>query len=72
MRILIHFFAIGYSLLFAVLYSAHAIYDGNGAYKGYSQTNPSSVTNIYNAQSQPNTTIIAPRQARQAPSVEGW
>ncbi len=39
---------------------------------GYSQTNPSSVTNIYNAQSQPNTTIIAPRQVPQAPSVKGW
>jgi len=32
--------------------SAQAIYDANGQYKGYSQTSPSGVTNIYNAQGQ--------------------
>jgi hypothetical protein len=31
---------------------AQAIYDASGAYKGYSQTSPSGVTNIYNAQGQ--------------------
>ncbi|MBU3634659.1 hypothetical protein ICN35_04260 [Polynucleobacter sp. es-GGE-1] len=31
---------------------AQAIYDANGQYKGYSQTSPSGVTNIYNAQGQ--------------------
>ena len=31
---------------------AQAIYDANGPYKGYSQTSPSGVTNIYNAQGQ--------------------
>lgn len=31
---------------------AQAIYDANGHYKGYSQTSPSGVTNIYNAQGQ--------------------
>jgi hypothetical protein len=83
---------------------AQAIYDANGQYKGYSQTSPSGVTNVYNAQGQntqsfqtdsgqtnfysprgqyqgttttpvtpaPNTTINAPRQAPQAPSVKGW
>jgi hypothetical protein len=30
--------------------SAQAIYDANGQYKGYSQTSPSGVTNVYNAQ----------------------
>jgi len=83
---------------------AQAIYDANGQYKGYSQTSPSGVTNIYNAQGQniqsfqtdngqtnfyspqgqyqgstttpipttPNTTINAPRQAPQVPTVKGW
>ena len=31
---------------------AQAIYDANGAYKGYQQTSPSGVTNTYNAQGQ--------------------
>ena len=31
---------------------AQAIYDANGQYKGYSQTSPSGVTNIYNSQGQ--------------------
>ena len=31
---------------------AQAIYDANGQYKGYSQTSPSGVTNIYNANGQ--------------------
>jgi hypothetical protein len=104
MKLLITCFIYSYSLLFAVLCSAQAIYDSNGAYKGYSQTSPSGVTNVYNAQgqntqsfqtdngqtnfyspqgayqgtstapiqTQPNTTINAPRQVPQAPSVKGW
>ena len=52
MKIFIYFVTAGYSLLFAVLCSAQAIYDANGAYKGYSQTSPSGVTNVYNAQGQ--------------------
>ena len=85
--------------------SAQAIYDAKGQYKGYGQTSPSGVTNLYNAQGQNvgssevdngqtnyysptgayqgtntanpsppqvNTTINAPRQAPQAPSVKGW
>ncbi|MBU3557639.1 hypothetical protein ICN18_08355 [Polynucleobacter sp. Ross1-W9] len=31
---------------------AQAIYDANGQYRGYQQTSPSGVTNIYNAQGQ--------------------
>ena len=31
---------------------AQSIYDANGQYKGYSQTSPSGVTNVYNAQGQ--------------------
>ena len=31
---------------------AQAIYGPNGEYKGYSQTSPSGVTNLYNAQGQ--------------------
>lgn len=31
---------------------AQAIYDANGQYRGYSQTSPSGVTTIYNAQGQ--------------------
>jgi len=31
---------------------AQAIYDANGQYRGYSQTSPSGVTNIYNANGQ--------------------
>ena len=90
--------------MFADLSLSQAIYDANGAYKGYSQTSPSGVTNVYNAQgqntqsfqtdsgqtnfyspqgayqgtstapiqTQPNTTINAPRQVPQAPSVKGW
>jgi len=38
--------------MFANLSWAQAIYDASGAYKGYSQTSPSGVTNIYNAQGQ--------------------
>lgn len=90
--------------IFASLIWAQAIYDANGTYKGYSQTSPSGVTNIYNAQgkntqsfqtdngqtnfyspqgqyqgtttapiqTQPNTTIGAPRQVPQVPSIKGW
>jgi len=39
-------------LLFSLNCSAQAIYDANGQYKGYSQTSPSGVTTIYNAQGQ--------------------
>lgn len=84
--------------------SAQAIYDANGQYRGYSQTSPSGVTNVYNATGQntqsfqtdngqtsfyspqgnyqgtstapitstPNTTINAPRNAPQVPTVKGW
>lgn len=38
--------------MFADLSLSQAIYDASGAYKGYSQTSPSGVTNIYNAQGQ--------------------
>jgi hypothetical protein len=31
---------------------AQAIYDAQGQYKGYSQTSPSGVTNVYNASGQ--------------------
>lgn len=31
---------------------AQAVYDANGQYKGYTQTSPSGVTNVYNAQGQ--------------------
>jgi hypothetical protein len=104
MKTLASFFVFGYSMLFTFVCSAQAIYDANGAYKGYSQTSPSGVTNVYNAQgqntqsfqtdngqtnfyspqgayqgtstapiqTQPNTTINAPRQAPQAPSIKGW
>ena len=40
------------SALFVGPLWAQAIYDASGAYKGYSQTSPSGVTNIYNAQGQ--------------------
>lgn len=39
-------------LLMPSLVFAQAIYDANGQYRGYSQTSPSGVTNIYNAQGQ--------------------
>ena len=83
---------------------SQAIYGPNGEYKGYSQTSPSGVTNIYNAtgqntqsfqtdngqtnfyspqgqyqgtttapiQTTPNTTLNAPRQVPQAPTIKGW
>lgn len=38
--------------IFASVSWSQAIYDASGAYKGYSQTSPSGVTNIYNAQGQ--------------------
>ena len=41
-----------YSALFVGPLWAQAIYDASGAYKGYTQTSPSGVTNIYNAQGQ--------------------
>ena len=39
-------------LLISPCVFAQAIYDANGQYKGYSQTSPSGVTNVYNAQGQ--------------------
>ncbi|QWD86378.1 hypothetical protein AOC06_05205 [Polynucleobacter paludilacus] len=98
-------YLMAYLTAFAGLTCAQAIYDTNGQYKGYSQTSPSGVTNVYNAQGQNlgssqvdnrqtnyysptgayqgtntatpsppqiNTTINAPRQAPQAPSIKGW
>lgn len=84
--------------------SAQAIYGPTSDYRGYSQTSPSGVTNVYNASGQnvqsfqtdsgqtnfygpqgayqgastapvyavPNSTINAPRQAPQVPTVKGW
>jgi hypothetical protein len=40
------------SILISSFANAQAIYDANGQYKGYSQTSPSGVTTIYNAQGQ--------------------
>lgn len=92
------------TFLLAKNVGAQAIYGSNGEYRGYSQTSPSGVTNVYNATGQniqsfqtdngqtnfysptgayqgtsttpiysaPNTTVNAPRQAPQAPSVKGW
>lgn len=39
-------------LLLATNAYAQAVYDSNGQYKGYTQTSPSGVTNVYNAQGQ--------------------
>jgi hypothetical protein len=39
-------------VLLSVNTFSQAIYDANGQYKGYSQTSPSGVTNVYNAQGQ--------------------
>ena len=39
-------------LLVPTLVSAQAIYDANGAYKGYQQTSPSGVTTTYTPQGQ--------------------
>jgi hypothetical protein len=39
-------------LLISPTIFAQAIYDANSQYKGYSQTSPSGVTNVYNAQGQ--------------------
>jgi len=102
-KILIPFLMLGCICLSNTAMS-QAIYDANGQYKGYSQTSPSGVTNVYTAQGQntqsfqtdsgqtnfyspqgayqgtsttpiqvqPNTTINAPRQAPQAPTIKGW
>lgn len=83
---------------------AQAVYGPQGQYQGYTQTSPTGVTNVYNAQgqntqsfqtdngqtnfyspagayqgtstvpiqTQPNTTINAPRQAPRAPQIKGW
>jgi hypothetical protein len=39
-------------ILFPLIASAQAIYDANGAYKGYQQTSPSGVTTTYTPQGQ--------------------
>ena len=39
-------------LIYSVNVFSQAIYDANGQYKGYSQTSPSGVTNVYNANGQ--------------------
>ena len=90
--------------LFSTSVFSQAIYGPNGEYKGYLQTSPSGVTNVYNAtgqniqsfqtdngqtsfyspqgqyqgtttapiQTTPNTTLNAPRQVPQAPTIKGW
>ena len=104
MKFLITLFIIAQAVLFLKNVQAQAIYGPNGDYRGYSQTSPSGVTNVYTPSGQnvqsyqtdneqtnfyspqgayqgtsttpiysaPNTTVIAPRQAPQAPSVKGW
>jgi hypothetical protein len=104
MKFLITLFIIVQAALFIKTVQAQALYGPNGDYRGYSQTSPSGVTNVYNATGQnvqsyqtdngqtnfyspqgayqgtsttaiysaPNTTVNAPRQAPQAPSVKGW
>ena len=103
-RLLITLFLITQAVLLVQAASAQAIYGPTGDYRGYSQTLPSGVTNVYNASGQsvqsfqtdngqtnfyspggayqgtstapvyaaPNSTINAPRQAPQAPTVKGW
>jgi hypothetical protein len=104
MKYLITLFLIAQAALLVQGASAQAIYGPTGDYRGYSQTSPSGVTNVYNATGQnvqsfqtdngqtsfyspqgayqgtsaapvsvvPNSTINAPRQVPQAPSVKGW
>jgi hypothetical protein len=40
------------TLIYIASSFAQAIYDANGQYRGYQQTSPSGVTNIYNVQGQ--------------------
>lgn len=43
---------ISFITLIPLFVNAQAIYDAQGQYKGYSQTSPSGVTNVYNASGQ--------------------
>ena len=104
MKYLIALLLIAQCVILARAASAQAIYGPTGDYRGYSQTSPSGVTNVYNASGQnvqsfqtdggqtnfyspqgayqgastapvyaaPNSTINAPRQAPQVPTVKGW
>lgn len=104
MKYLIALLLIAQCVLLARTASAQAVYGPAGEYRGYTQTSPSGVTNVYNASGQnvqsfqtdngqtnfyspqgayqgsttapiyvaPNTSINAPRQVPQAPSVKGW
>jgi hypothetical protein len=104
MKYLIALLLIAQCVILARTASAQAIYGPTGDYRGYSQTSPSVVTNVYNASGQnvqsfqtdsgqtnfyspqgtyqgastvpvyvaPNSTINAPRQAPQVPTVKGW
>ena len=103
-RFLVTLFLVTQAVLLVQTASAQAIYGPTGDYRGYNQTSPSGVTNVYNASGQtvqsfqtdngqtnfyspqgayqgtstapvyavPNSTINAPRQAPQTPSVKGW
>lgn len=42
---------ISFTLFYSPLF-AQVLYDANGQYRGYIQTSPSGVTNVYNAQGQ--------------------
>ena len=104
MKYLIALLLIAQCVILARTATAQAIYGPTGDYRGYSQTSPSGVTNVYNASGQnvqsfqtdswqtnfyspqgayqgastvpvyvaPNSTINAPRQAPQVPTVKGW
>ena len=52
MKYLITLFLIAQCVILARTASAQAIYGPNGDYRGYSQTSPSGVTNVYNASGQ--------------------
>lgn len=45
-------FVIASLAMLPIICGAQAIYDGNGQYKGYTQTSPNGVTTTYNAQGQ--------------------
>ena len=52
MKYLVTLFLITQFVILARTASAQAIYGPNGDYRGYSQTSPSGVTNVYNATGQ--------------------
>lgn len=104
MKYLIALLLIAQCVILARTATAQAIYGPTGDYRGYSQTSPSGVTNVYNTSGQniqsfqtdsgqtnfyspqgayqgastvpvyaaPNSSINAPRQAPQVPTVKGW